>query len=58
VAEVEPGDPWPTWLTWSLLGAGAVAATGIVLWQTGAFEQPAPSTEFVFSGPDAAAYHF
>lgn len=49
---------WPAWATWSLLGVGAAAATGLVLWQAGAFEQPAPSTEFVFTGPNAAAYRF
>jgi hypothetical protein len=49
---------WPGWATWSLIGAGAVAATGIVLWQAGAFERDAPGTEFVFPGPCAAAYHF
>jgi hypothetical protein len=57
-AGAEPDAPWPAWLTWSLLGAGAAAATGVVLWQTGAFERPAPSTEFVFTGPNAAAYRF
>jgi hypothetical protein len=57
-AQVDPGAPWPTWLTWSLLGAGAAAATGLVLWQTGAFERPAPRTEFVFTGQNAAAYRF
>jgi hypothetical protein len=49
---------WPAWATWGLIGAGALAATGIVLWQAGAFDRDAPSTEFVFTGPSAAAYHF
>jgi hypothetical protein len=54
------GEPrgWPGWLTWALVGAGAAATTGVVLWQAGAFERTAPSTEFVFTGPSAAAYRF
>jgi hypothetical protein len=40
------------------VGAGAAATTGVVLWQAGAFERAAPSTEFVFTGPSAAAYRF
>jgi hypothetical protein len=51
-------DGWPAWATWSLVGAGALAVTGVVLWQVGAFERDAPSTEFVFTGPSAAAYRF
>jgi hypothetical protein len=51
-------DGWPGWATWSLIGAGALAVTGVVLWQVGAFERDAPSTEFVFTGPSAAAYRF
>jgi hypothetical protein len=56
-AEPERGA-WPAWATWGLIGAGALAATGVVLWQAGAFERDVPSTEFVFTGPSAAAYHF
>jgi hypothetical protein len=53
----EPGG-WPGWATWSLIGASALAATGVVLWQVGAFERDAPGTEFVFTGPSAPAFHF
>lgn len=49
---------WPGWATWSLIGAGALVATGVVLWQVGAFERDAPGTEFVFTGPSAPGYHF
>lgn len=49
---------WPGWATWSLIGAGALAATGVVLWQVGAFDRDAPGTEFVFTGPSAPAYRF
>lgn len=49
---------WPSWATWSLVGAGALVATGLVLWRAGAFERDAPATEFVFTGPSAAAYRF
>jgi len=54
------GEPrgWPGWLTWALVGAGAAATTGLVLWQAGAFERTTPGTEFVFTGPSAAAYRF
>jgi hypothetical protein len=41
-----------------LVGAGALAATGLVLWQAGAFDRGDPSTEFVFTGPSASAYRF
>lgn len=49
---------WPGWATWGLLGASALAATGLVLWQVGAFERDAPGTEFVFTGPSAPALRF
>jgi hypothetical protein len=51
-------DGWPSWATWSLIGASALAVTGVVLWQIGAFERDAPGTEFVFTGPSASAYRF
>jgi hypothetical protein len=54
----EEATAWPGWATWGLLGAGAFAAAGIVLWQVGAFERPAAETEFVFTGPDATGYRF
>jgi hypothetical protein len=49
---------WPAWASWGLVGVGAVAAAGIVLWQTGAFDRPMPETEFVFTGPEATGYRF
>jgi hypothetical protein len=49
---------WPAWATWGLVGAGVVVATGVVLWQAGAFDRSAPATEFVFTGPSAAALQF
>jgi hypothetical protein len=49
---------WPSWATWGLLGAGTAVATSIILWQSGAFERAEPTTEFVFTGPSAAAYRF
>lgn len=55
--EPERGE-WPGWATWSLVGAGALAATGLVLWQVGAFHGGSRETEFVFTGPSASAYHF
>ena len=50
--------PLPAWLTWGALGLGAVASTALVLWQAGAFDRPAPATEFVFTGPSAASVRF
>jgi hypothetical protein len=50
--------PWPAWLTWGLIGVGAGAVSGVILWQAGAFDRPAPATEYVFTGPTAAAYRF
>lgn len=55
--DAEPGA-WPAWATWSLIGAGTLAATGLVLWRAGAFEHDEPGTEFVFTGPSAPALRF
>jgi hypothetical protein len=49
---------WPSWATWGLIGASALATTGIVLWRAGAFERDTPGTEFVFTGPSAPALRF
>ncbi len=54
-ADAHAGSPW---LTWSLVGLAAVGATGLVLWQTGAFDEPAPATKIVFTGPSAASIAF
>jgi hypothetical protein len=44
-------EPWPVWATYVAAGVGAVLATGLVLWQTGAFDEPEPgSTVWVFGG--------
>jgi hypothetical protein len=48
----------PSWLGWSALATAAAVATGLILWQTGAFDTPAPATEFVFTGPTAGALPF
>lgn len=48
----------PAWVTWGALGAGVVAGTALVLWRTGAFAPASDSTEFVFTGPTAAALRF
>lgn len=50
--------PVPAWVTWGAIGLGAAASTALVLWQTGVFERPAPATQFVFTGPTAAAFKF
>lgn len=48
--EPEPG--FPAWATWTLIGAGAAALTAGVLWQAGAFDEPAPGgTRFELYGP-------
>jgi hypothetical protein len=52
------GAAWPSWATWGLVGAGALAATGFILWQAGAFERDEPTTEFVFTGPGAPVLRF
>jgi hypothetical protein len=41
---------WPAWVTWSAVGVGAVALTGVVLWAAGAFDGPERSTRFVSGG--------
>jgi hypothetical protein len=48
----------PGWVTWGALGAGVVAGTALVLWRTGVFEPASDNTEFVFTGPTAAALRF
>jgi hypothetical protein len=45
-------------VTWSAIGLGAAAGTALLLWRTGAFENRTPATEFVFTGPSAAALRF
>lgn len=54
----EPPGRLPAWVTWGALGLGAAASTALVLWQAGVFDRPAPTTEFVFTGPSAAAVRF
>lgn len=63
-------EPWPSadarmpqpglspWVTWGALGLGAAASTLLVLWGAGAFERTPSATEFVFTGPTAAALRF
>lgn len=52
------GDELPSWVTWSAVGVGAAAALGLVLWRSGAFQPSEAATEFVFTGPTAAALRF
>jgi hypothetical protein len=47
--------PGRAWITWVAIGAGAVLATGVVLWRAGAFDSGERRTEYVFTGPTAAA---
>ncbi|MEY4548059.1 MAG: hypothetical protein RL685_4254 [Pseudomonadota bacterium] len=54
----DPAEHMPAWLTWGAVGLGAAASTALVLWQAGVFDRPAPATEFVFTGPSAAAVRF
>jgi hypothetical protein len=54
----EPSRPLPAWLTWGAVGLGAAASTALVLWQAGVFDRSPPATEFVFTGPSAAAVRF
>jgi hypothetical protein len=53
-----PHAPVPAWVTWGALGLGAAASTLLVLWQTGVFDRTPPATQFVFTGPAAAALRF
>jgi hypothetical protein len=46
---------WPSWVTWSAVGVGVAAGTALVLWRTGAFDHKSRATQFVFTGPAAAA---
>lgn len=48
----------PSWLTWSAVGVGAATTVGLILWRSGAFERSDSATEFVFTGPTAAALRF
>lgn len=35
---------WPAWATYTLVGAGGVLATGLVLWRAGVFDRKEPGT--------------
>lgn len=48
----------PSWVSWTALGVGAATAAALILWRTGAFESSPATTEFVFTGPSAAALTF
>jgi hypothetical protein len=48
-----PGPGFPAWATWSIAGASVLAAGAVVLWRSGAFDEPAPgNTRWTFSGPN------
>jgi hypothetical protein len=50
---------WPAWVTWSAVGVGVAAGAALVLWRTGALDHETRATQFVFTGPAAAAtLHF
>jgi hypothetical protein len=50
---------WPKWATYTLLGVGALATTGVVLWQFGAFDSdPERRTIWEFQGLQNTAFHF
>jgi hypothetical protein len=49
---------WSPWMTWTVIGVGVVAASGLILWQADAFASPPRATEFAFTGPSAAAIPF
>jgi hypothetical protein len=47
----EPG--FPAWATYTLIGVGAAAVTGVILWRSGVFEGPEPGrTRWQFQGPN------
>jgi hypothetical protein len=41
---------WPAWATWSLVGAGAAIATGVLVGAAEALQHPASETRFVSGG--------
>jgi hypothetical protein len=47
-----------SWATWGIVAGAVVAVTGVVLWQTGAFDTRERPPEFVFTGPEAGALRF
>jgi hypothetical protein len=53
-----PRQSLSPWVTWGALGLGATASTLLVLWQAGVFDRTPAATEFVFTGPTAAALRF
>jgi len=44
------------WLKWSLISAGSLALTGVVLWQSGVFDSGQDDRGFVFTGPVSASF--
>jgi hypothetical protein len=56
-AAAPPG--WPAWATWVAIGAGVLVATGVVVWQSGAFDEPERgSSSWVFGGVKEAGFRF
>jgi len=47
---------WPIWAPYALVGAAALAGTGIVLWRLGVFDRDAPEPRVMFSGPAALSF--
>ncbi len=57
--DAHPDSGWPAWATYVVTGVGVAAATGIVLWQLGAFEsQPDKDPVWIYEGVNPAALRF
>lgn len=58
-ATVTPEGGWPVWATYTVAGVGAAIATGLILWQTGAFDrEPQTRTVWDYRGLQSAAFTF
>ncbi|MGE0323349.1 MAG: hypothetical protein AB7K71_04235 [Polyangiaceae bacterium] len=51
------GPDWPDWATYVIVGATAVAVTGVVLWQLGTFDSAEPGKQkWVYQSPAALTF--
>ncbi len=56
---VAPAHHWPTWATWTLVGAGvALTAVGVTLAATGAFHSSPSEVQFVSNGLHTSGLRF
>lgn len=56
-AQVIDAAVWPDWASYLLAGAGLAAVSGFVLWQAGAFDQPAKGREgWVYRAPASLSF--